>query len=56
MTLEIKMIVERHLDGFVAYPLGLPATIVGEGDTAADAIADAQSAIRFYKQHYEGKD
>lgn len=54
MTLELKIIVEQHPDGFVAYPLGLPATIVGEGDTAADAIADAQSAIRFYKQHYEG--
>jgi predicted RNase H-like HicB family nuclease len=54
MMLEIKLIVEQHEDGFIAYLLGLPAAIVGEGDTAEDAIADAQSAIRFYLKHYGG--
>lgn len=42
------MIVEKHLDGFVAYPLGLKGVIVGEGDTYEGALADVKSAIQFY--------
>ena len=29
----IKIIVEKHADGYVAYPLGLKGVVVGEGDT-----------------------
>ena len=43
-----KIVVERHLDGFVAYPLGLRGIVVGEGDSAEDAVADVRSAIRFH--------
>jgi len=50
--MQFKIVVERHEDGFVAYPLGLPAVIVGEGDTYDEALADVQSAIRFYFEHY----
>jgi hypothetical protein len=42
-----KIIVEQHEDGFVAYPLGFAGCVVGQGDTAAEAIADVQSAIRY---------
>jgi predicted RNase H-like HicB family nuclease len=48
MSRKIKVVVERHLDGYVAYPLGLRegVAIVGEGDTYEDAIADLTSAVR----------
>ena len=42
------MIVEKHSDGYVAYPLGLKGIIVGEGDTYEEALADVKSAIRFH--------
>ncbi len=45
---SIRVIVEQHPDGFVAYPLGLKGVVVGEGDTADEALADVQSAIRFH--------
>ena len=45
---QIKFIVERHPDGYVAYPLGLKGVVVGEGDTYEDALADATSAVRFH--------
>jgi len=45
---DIKIIVEKHEDGFIAYPLGLKGGVVGEGDTYDEALADAKSAIRFH--------
>jgi hypothetical protein len=45
---QIKFIVERHPDGYVAYPLGIGGIVVGEGDNYADALADAVSATRFH--------
>lgn len=45
---QIKVIVEKHSDGYVAYPLGLKGVVVGEGDTYEQALADAKSAIRFH--------
>ena len=44
----IKVIVEKHPDGYVAYPLGLKRVVVGEGDTYEDALSDVKSAIRFH--------
>ncbi len=44
---QFKIIVEKHSDGYVAYPLGgLRGVVVGEGDTYEDALADVKSAIR----------
>ena len=45
---QIKIIVEQHPDGFVAYPLGIKGGVVGEGDTYADALHDVRSAIKFH--------
>ncbi len=45
---KFKIVVERHPDGYVAYPIGVDAIIVGQGDTYEEALADAKSAIRFY--------
>ncbi|MGB8309069.1 MAG: type II toxin-antitoxin system HicB family antitoxin [Methanoregula sp.] len=50
-----KIIVEKHPDGFVAYPVGLKGVVVGEGNTYDEAIADVTSAIRFHIETF-GKD
>ena len=48
MTKQFKIIVEKHPDGYVAYPLGVKGVVVGEGDTYEDALADVKSAIQFH--------
>lgn len=40
----VKIIVEKHQDGYVAYPLGLRGVVVGEGDSYEEALADVKSA------------
>ena len=45
---QFKVVVEKHPDGYVAYPLGLKGVVVGQGDTYEDAMADVKSAIRFH--------
>jgi predicted RNase H-like HicB family nuclease len=44
----MKIIIEKHDDGFVAYPIGLKGVVVGEGDSFEDALADVRSAINFH--------
>lgn len=46
--MKIKIVVEKHSDGYVAYPLGLKGVVVGQGDTYEQALAEVQSAIRFH--------
>lgn len=48
MDRKLKIIVERHEDGYVAYPIGLKGVVVGEGDTFEGALADVKSAIAFH--------
>lgn len=45
---RLLVIVEKHADGYVAYPLGLKGVVVGEGNTYEEALADVKSAIRFH--------
>jgi predicted RNase H-like HicB family nuclease len=45
---SFKIIVEKHADGYVAYPIGLKGVVVGEGDTYDQAVADVTSAIKFH--------
>ena len=45
---QYKIIVEKHPDGYVAYPLGLKGVVVGEGDTYEEVLSDVKSAIRFH--------
>lgn len=49
---EFKIIVEKHTDGFVAYPLGLKGVVVGQGDTYEEALADVTSAISFHVETF----
>ncbi|MGN6564091.1 MAG: type II toxin-antitoxin system HicB family antitoxin [Thermomicrobiales bacterium] len=45
---RVKIIVEHHPEGYLAYPLGLQGIVVGEGETYEAALADVTSAIQFH--------
>lgn len=45
---QFKIVVEKHPDGYIAYPLGLKGVVVGQGDTYEEALSDIKSAIRFH--------
>ena len=47
MIKQFKIIVEKHSDGFVAYPLGIKGVVVGEGDSYEAALADANPLFNF---------
>jgi predicted RNase H-like HicB family nuclease len=49
---SIKIIVENHSDGYIAYPLGIQGVVVGEGDTYEDALNDVRSAISFHLETF----
>jgi predicted RNase H-like HicB family nuclease len=49
---NIKIIVEKHPDGYVAYPLGIQGVVVGEGDTYEEALNDVRSAILFHVETF----
>ena len=46
MTKLFKIIVEKHADGCMAFPLGVKG-VLGKGDTYEFALADVQSEIAF---------
>ena len=48
MLKQFKIIIEKHPDGYVAYPLGLKGAVVGDGDTYEEALASVKSAIQYH--------
>ncbi len=53
MNKQFKIIVEKHSDGYVAYPLGVKGVVVGEGDTYEEALINIKSAIRFHIETFK---
>ena len=49
---HLKVIVEKHADGYVAYPLGIRGVVVGQGDTYEAALDDVKSAISFHVESF----
>jgi predicted RNase H-like HicB family nuclease len=47
-----KIVAEKHLDGYVAYPLGIHGVVVGQGDTHEEALTDVKSAIVFHLETF----
>jgi len=45
---QVKIVIEKYPEGYVAYPLGLKGVVVGEGDTYEEALEDVKSAIKFH--------
>jgi predicted RNase H-like HicB family nuclease len=50
---KMKIIVEKHPEGYVAYPIGLKGVVIGEGDTHEEALADVKSAIKFHIETFD---
>lgn len=48
----VKIIVEKHPDGYVAYPVGIQGVVVGQGDTYEEALADVRSAIQSHVETF----
>jgi predicted RNase H-like HicB family nuclease len=45
---NLKIIIEKHPDGYVAYPVGIKGVVVGEGDSYDEALSDVKSALAFH--------
>jgi predicted RNase H-like HicB family nuclease len=52
MIKQFKIVVEKHPDAYVAYPLGIKGVVVGEGQTYEEALADVRSAIGFHLESF----
>lgn len=52
MVKSLKIIVEKHPDGYVAYPIGLKGVVVGEGNSYEEALLDVKSAIAFHIESF----
>ncbi len=48
MKKQIKIIVEKHRDGYVAYPIGLKGVVVAQGDSYDEVLKEVKSAIDFH--------
>ena len=49
---QFMTLVEKHPDGYMAYPLGLKGVVVGQGDTYEEALLDIKSAIHFHIESF----
>ena len=49
---QVKIIIEKHEGGYVAYPVGIQGVVVGEGDTYEEALRDVQSALKFHVESF----
>lgn len=49
---QYKIVVEKHPDGYVAYPLGIKGIVIGQGNTYDEAFVDVKSAIRFHIESF----
>lgn len=48
----LKVVVEKHADGYTAYPLGIRGGVVGQGNSYEAALADVTSAIQFHLETF----
>ena len=48
MVNALKLIIEKHDDGYIAYPIGLKGVVIGQGESYEEALNDVNSAIRFH--------
>ena len=49
---NLKIVIEKHSDCYIAYPLGLKGAVVGQGETYDDAVSDVKSAIAFHLETF----
>jgi predicted RNase H-like HicB family nuclease len=49
---NLKIVIEKHPHGYVAYPVGINGVVVGEGNSYEEVLADVRSAIRFHLETF----
>ena len=47
-----SFVVEKHPDGYTAYPLGIRGGVVGQGASYEEALADVRSALAFHAETF----
>jgi len=52
---NIKFVVEKQTDGYVAYPLDINGVVVSEGDTKEEALAYAKTALKFHIEAFNSR-
>jgi predicted RNase H-like HicB family nuclease len=52
---QFKIVIEKHPDGYVAYPIGITGAVVGQGETYEEALADVKSALACYLEEFGEK-
>ena len=45
---QIKIIVEKHEDGYLAYPLGFKGVVLGQGASYEEALESVKSSMRVH--------
>ena len=49
---RFTVVLEQAEDGWLAYPEEINGVVIGQGDTAAAALEDLRSAIRFHLETF----
>lgn len=49
---QFKIVVEHHVDGYIAYPVGMHGIVIGQGNTFQEALNDVTSAIKFHLETF----
>jgi predicted RNase H-like HicB family nuclease len=49
---DLKIVVEKHPDVYVVYPLGLKGVVIGQGDTYEATLEDVKPAIQFHPETF----
>ncbi|MBU7046430.1 MAG: type II toxin-antitoxin system HicB family antitoxin [Theionarchaea archaeon] len=47
-TAQLRVVIEKYPEGYVAYLLGMKGIVVGEGDSYQEALEDVKSAIKLH--------
>jgi predicted RNase H-like HicB family nuclease len=51
--MKIKIIIEKHADGYCGYPIGFTnGAIVGQGETYLEALQSTESSIQAFIDYY----
>ncbi|CCH99958.1 MAG: type II toxin-antitoxin system HicB family antitoxin [Microcystis sp.] len=53
---QFKIVIEKHPDGYVAYPIGITGAVVGQGETYEEVLADVKSALVYYLEEFGEQD
>jgi len=53
---QFKIVIEKHPESYVAYPIGITGAVVGQGETYEEVLADVKSALVYYLEEFGEQD